>query len=259
MNPWTQLSVEYANQRNYLDELFRVYPTVPEGIRDIETDAWERVEGAFRSSDKSALVEELLSLELFPIKDSYVAYLKRDRTALERNPNTIERLGSMLMDLGLNELYKRSSQPKETNRQIGPLFRRWLEKETLGLKLYGAEELCRKGVNGVLAGSDKTLRDFAVEHLSYSGQKGLDFVAKVNEHYVVGEAKFLTDFGGHQNAQFEDAKKVLEDQEIRATTVAILDGVLYIQGKGKMYRHLLEHPEQNIVSALVLREFLWQL
>ncbi|MEL3899562.1 hypothetical protein DWQ65_02635 [Treponema phagedenis] len=36
MNRWTELSIEYANQRNYLDHLFRVYPTIPEGIRDID-------------------------------------------------------------------------------------------------------------------------------------------------------------------------------------------------------------------------------
>jgi len=28
MNKWTTLSIEYANQRSYLDHLFQVYPTV---------------------------------------------------------------------------------------------------------------------------------------------------------------------------------------------------------------------------------------
>ena len=35
MNIWTQMSYEFANQRNYLDELFQVYPTIPDGIREI--------------------------------------------------------------------------------------------------------------------------------------------------------------------------------------------------------------------------------
>ena len=29
MNFWTSLSIEYANQRNYLDMLFKVYPMSP--------------------------------------------------------------------------------------------------------------------------------------------------------------------------------------------------------------------------------------
>ncbi len=36
MNYWTQLSIEFANQRNYLDELFSVYPTIPDGITEID-------------------------------------------------------------------------------------------------------------------------------------------------------------------------------------------------------------------------------
>ena len=37
MNYWTKLSIDFANQSNYLDELFQVYPTIPEGIRDINS------------------------------------------------------------------------------------------------------------------------------------------------------------------------------------------------------------------------------
>jgi len=38
MNYWTRLSKDFANQRNYLDELFSVYPTIPEGIRTIDKE-----------------------------------------------------------------------------------------------------------------------------------------------------------------------------------------------------------------------------
>lgn len=38
MNKWIEYSIEYANQRSYLDDLFRVYPTIPEGIRSIDTE-----------------------------------------------------------------------------------------------------------------------------------------------------------------------------------------------------------------------------
>lgn len=44
MNHWTELSIEYANQKNYLDDLFSVYPTIPEGIRDINQLMWNKVE-----------------------------------------------------------------------------------------------------------------------------------------------------------------------------------------------------------------------
>jgi hypothetical protein len=78
--------------------------------------------------------------------------------------------------------------------------------------------------------------------------------------YVVGEAKFLTDFGGHQNAQFEDAKTLLRNESVNAIKIGILDGVLYIKGNNKMYKYLTQHEEKyNIFSSLILQEFLYQI
>jgi len=73
MNHSTKLSIDYANQRSYLDDLFQVYPTIPEGIRDLDGDLWKRVEKAFAKRDNITLLENILKLDLFPIKDSYVA------------------------------------------------------------------------------------------------------------------------------------------------------------------------------------------
>ena len=117
MNHWTTLSIEYANQRSYLDDLFQVYPTIPEGIRDIDSGLWKSVERAFEKRDNVALLENLLQLDLFPIKDSYVAYLKRDKEALKRNPATVDRLCGRLYEMGLDKIFSRSSEPKETNSQ----------------------------------------------------------------------------------------------------------------------------------------------
>ncbi|MCK4635303.1 MAG: restriction endonuclease, partial [Candidatus Moranbacteria bacterium] len=84
MNYWTELSIEYANQKNYLDDLFSVYPTIPNGIRDLNQDLWKKIENSFDKKDNTKLIENLLKLELFPIKDSYVAYLKRDKATFNK-------------------------------------------------------------------------------------------------------------------------------------------------------------------------------
>jgi hypothetical protein len=107
MNVWTQLSIEYANQRSYLDDLFHVYPTIPDGIRELNDAAWQEVRTAFDARDNTAMLGTLLSLDLFPIKDSYVAYLKRDREAITRNPATVARLSGRLYEMGLDEIYRR--------------------------------------------------------------------------------------------------------------------------------------------------------
>ena len=65
MNYWTQLSITYANQRNYLDDLFSVYPTIPNGIRELDENLWKKVENAFNSQDNKNLIENLLKLNYF--------------------------------------------------------------------------------------------------------------------------------------------------------------------------------------------------
>ncbi|MCF7836622.1 restriction endonuclease [Candidatus Gracilibacteria bacterium] len=259
MNYWAKLSIEYANQRNYLDDLFSVYPTIPNGIRDVDKNIWEEIEKSFKKQDNLKLVESVLKLKLFPIKDSYVAYLKRDKTAIKRNPKTIDRLSGRLYEMGLDEIFERATEPKETNRQIGPLFGRWINKGSLGIKPVPLKKFISSDENAILDAKDNEMMNFAKEHLKYKHKKGLDLVARFNGKYVIGEAKFLTDFGGHQNAQFNDAISTAKTK-VDAITVAILDGVLYIPSKNKMHKSIIkDYKNQNIMSALVLREFLYQI
>lgn len=260
MNYWTQLSIDYASQRSYLDDLFQVYPTVPDGIRDLDLVLWKKVENAFEKKDNINLLEGLLKLDLFPIKDSYVAYLKRDKDSLKRNPATANRLCGRLYEMGLEKIFERSSEPKETNRQIGPLFKRWLNKKSLGIESVKLDKFISSTENAVLDASDAEMMTFAKKNLNYNHNKGLDFIARFNGKYVIGEAKFLSDFGGHQNAQFNDAIATLHAKDVNAITIAILDGVLFIKGNNKMYKALTgELKDENIMSALVLREFLYQI
>ncbi|HXF48665.1 MAG TPA: restriction endonuclease [Verrucomicrobiae bacterium] len=259
MNHWMSLSIDYANQRSYLDDLFQVYPTIPEGIRDIDDQLWKNVEKAFEKRDNITLLENLLKLELFPIKDSYVAYLKRDSGAIKRNPATVDRLCGRLYEMGLDEIFSRSSEPKETNRQIGPLFKRWLKRKSLGVDPLRLEEFLKARSNAVLDASDAEMMAFARKFLGYKHDKGLDFIGRFNGKYVIGEAKFLTDFGGHQNAQFNDAITTMMAAGVKAIPVAILDGVLYIKSNNKLYKAITgKLKDNNIMSALVLREFLYQ-
>jgi hypothetical protein len=260
MNYWTELSIEYANQRNYLDDLFNVYPTIPEGIRDINEEAWGKIEYAFKRKNNIKLLQELLKLELFPIKDSYIAYLKRDSSALKRNPKTIRRICGRLYEMGLNKIFERCSEPKETNRQIGPMFNNWIRKKSLGLLPVSYDKFIASKKDAILGGSDEEKKKFARSVLNYHRNKGLDFVARFNKKYIIGEAKFLSDFGGSQNSDFEDAMATIEQKDTNAIRLAILDGVLYIKGNSKMHQ-FITNPYKNyyIMSSLVLRDFLYQI
>ncbi len=186
--------------------------------------------------------------------------IKRDSSAIHRNPATVNRLYGRLSELGLDKIWERCSEPKETNRQIGPLFRRWINKGVLGVPNLKLKEFITTKDNAILDATEKEMTNFAKKYLNYNRNKGLDFVARFNGKYVIGEAKFLTDFGGHQNAQFSDAISTIQTEGVKAVKIAILDGVLYIKGNNKMNKDITTtYAKYNIMSALVLREFLFQL
>lgn len=265
MNIWTEKSVEYANQGNYLDELYKVYPIIPNGRRRLSDQTKEELKSLFDSEDNRSLIQGLLDLEVFPVKDSYVAFLKRDRASIDRNPETVNRIAGNVKQMGFEEMIERCTQPKETNRQIGPMFKSWIDKGVIGAKIYrDPDEFYESKGNAVFNGSDEVMKSFCKSHLGYSRTKGIDFIARFNDVYVVGESKFITDFGGHQNAQFEDAINTIKtpfrsDDGRKVLPIGILDGVLYIKNEGKLYKYLECNPDMIIVSALILREFLYSL
>jgi hypothetical protein len=265
MNIWLQKSIRIANQTDYLDQLFKVYPMANNINREISDKVKASIEHCFDAKDNIKLLEILLKQDIFPVKDSYVAYLKRDKTAIERNPKTIDRLAGMIYELGYHDTIKSIIRPIETNRQIGPLFKYWLENGSLGMNITNsADKFLSSNDNAALIGGDSFLGAVARKHFGYTHEKGLDFLCRANNTIILAETKFLTDFGGHQNAQFNDAMSTLQSTlkhtEYNVKIIAILDGVVYISSKNKMYKSL-QRLENNeiVISALLLRDYLYSL
>lgn len=265
MNIWTQKSLELASQRNYLDLLYKVYPMSTNLRRELSNDVANQIQTYLNNRNKKELLKVLLAQDVFPIKDSYVAYLKRDKTAMDRNPSTVDRLFGMLVEMGYDEIIEKTTVPKETNRQIGPLFKRWVNSGVLGVPITHDEEVfLNSNENIIFNASDLKMKEFATQYLGYSHGKGLDFIAKFNNQYVIAEAKFLSDFGGHQNAQFNDAIHTMKSNLNKTTqhvhAIAILDGVLYINGNHHMMKQIQSFKDNEVViSAILLRDYLFQL
>ena len=266
MNIWTNKNIELANQRNYLDLLFKIYPMSVNLRRELKKKDIDDIKKYFNNKDSKNLLNVLLAQEIFPIKDSYIAYLKRDKSAIDRNPNTVNRITGMLYELGLDEIFDKITVPKETNRQIGPLFKNWIDSGSLGCRVATSEkEFLSSNENIIFNGSDINMKNFANKFLGYDRNKGLDFMAKFNNIYILGEAKFLTDFGGHQNAQFADAvatmKEPLRKTDYNVKVISILDGVLYIKTKNKMYNSIISEfsDDEVILSAVLLQDYLYSI
>jgi hypothetical protein len=208
---------------------------------------------AHKKRDAVRLVRALLELDKFPIKDPYVAFLRRGDIFLTYNPSVVGRLAETLFSMSFDELISGCEEPKEFNRQIGALFRKWLPK--LGYPFLSGEEFDKYEGITFLSGSNGEKTHYANKKLGCNLSKGLDLLAKVGSIYVIGEAKFLTDSGGHQNAQFQDALMLLKGNKGQAIRIAVLDGVVWIKSNNKMHRQICE-VEQTALSALLLEDFL---
>ena len=225
--------------------------------RTLDDEAWSRVEAAFESNDDFVLIDSLLNLELFPIKHPFIAYLRKDRTALRRNPETVQRIATTLRGYGLDEVKRLCSIPKESNRQIGPMFRSWMESHALaGAVACSTIDEFRSGRgNRYLAGSDELKKECVLQEFGHRLVKGPDILLTWNGRYVIGEAKLITDFGGHQQTQFDDAMTLLR-VGLDAIRIAILDGVIYIREGNSKMQNTIRRSNNHIMSALLLREFL---
>ena len=82
MNEWSKKTLELVTTKNYLDQLQIIYPH-EEGERDISEETLNSIRHSFEKKDKKGFLNKLLGLERFPYKDSYIAFLRKDRTALD--------------------------------------------------------------------------------------------------------------------------------------------------------------------------------
>lgn len=251
MNEWSKKTIKLAKTQNYLDRLYCIYPNELE-TRSIYREAIGVIERLFRNKECEELLNKLLDLEKFPFKDSYVGFLRKDRSAIQRNPETAKRLCETLYDLGFEKIREGMLEPKEANRRRGQQFRNWA-KESFRHVNIDAFTASKSGIV-FLGGSDKEVLDFCNINLKLGRSKRPDFVAKSGIKYVVGEAKFLSSTGGNQGRGFEDAMNLAMSASGNAYKVAALDGVLWIETGSQEFKKV-EHANVYALSALLLGDF----
>ena len=62
-------------------------------------------------------------------------FLRRDRKAISRNPKTVNRIAGNLYQIGIEKILEKCTAPKETNRQMGSLFKNWIDKNVIGVPI----------------------------------------------------------------------------------------------------------------------------
>ncbi len=254
MNKWTQKSIALANSNGYLDELNKIYPVDLGRARNLSPQIKSKIRKAFDNKNRLDLIKTLLELSRFPIDDPYLASFRRHPDLLRKNPRTIKRIGDILFSMGLNDILKLSSKPKSASRKFGQVFKNWL-RTTKYPFLTSHEIINYRGV-AFLDGSDNNLKFFARKFLNLKSLKRRpDFILKLKNKFIIGEAKFLSDYGGTQNNQFDGAMSMAKIKTPETTGIAILDGILWFKGNSYMHKEV-KQTKNFVLSALLLENFM---
>jgi len=253
MNKWIKKSIEIANISGYIDKLSNVYVMNVNPERPLPTNLEETIRQAFKKRDTKKLIKLLLQAEIFPVKDSYIGFIRAKEEAIEQNPKTIARIGERLYSLGLERLLQEATRPKETNRQLGSAFRQYLP--SLGYPILEKDKFTKASSITFLKGSDKVLKEYATKKLGCKLNKGIDLLFKKHNIYVIGEAKFLTTPGGEQDRGFDDASAFIKGKSGKAKRIALIDGYIWLKSSKGIYNKILK-SNLDIFSALLLKDYI---
>lgn len=254
MNKWIEKSIKLSNSSNYLDKLFEVYPVNLNINREISEEVRNKIKASFEKKDKKLIIKDLLDFPKFPIDDPYISSLRRHRQLLEINPETINRIGDKLLSTGFNNIIEMATKPKSSSRQIGASFHNWLRNNEY--QFLPIDKFIKYGGISFLDGSDGQLKNFAEKYLKIKKlERRPDFLLKVKNKFIIGEAKFLTDYGGTQNNQFDNALKITKIKGKNYLCIAVIDGIVWFDSNNYMNK-VIKRCKDNVMSALLLREFI---
>ena len=259
MNKWVKKSIDLADGHGYLDKLSAIYPVAVNISRKLGVAEQKKIKEVFSKKDAKLLIATLLNFARFPIDDPYIGFFRRDKSAIDRNPKTIKRIGAHLFKIGTDGIIAGIQRPKSSSRQFGQYFRNYIGR--LGYPALNSNDFLKYKKTAFLNGGDAALKKFAKEHLGYRGSKGLDLVFRKADMFFIGEAKFISASGGTQDKSFRETMSFVKKGSVKAAHIAVIDGVVWATFAGVGGKNLYDgvkrlQEKKFVMSALLLKQFL---
>lgn len=260
LNEWVLRSIELFESTPYLDNILDVYPLQSASPERLDDRLKRRIISAHQSRRTDELISILQSEVKFPYDEPLWFLMKNIQGCLENNPLQIQRIADSLYSMTADETVFRLESAPKLNTQMGPMFTNWL-RENFNLLNIDDFANSTEGIH-ILNSSEQDGKTFVNEVLNQDLEKRPDLVAKVNNTYIIGEAKWVGSPGGNQNKQVVEVLNLCRDQRGDVIRIGIIDGFPWatknnvdniINDKTVVQ---VQESEYDIISALLLNDYL---
>lgn len=260
LNDWVLRSIELFENTPYLDNILSVYPLQAARPERLDNRLKRRIISAHQARRTRELIEILQDEVKFPYDEPLWFLIKNIEGCLLNNPRQIQRIANSLYAMTAEETVIRLESAPKLNTQMGPMFTAWLREN---FDLLNLDEF-RESTEGVfiLDSSEEDGKNFINNELHQNFKKRPDLVAKVNDTYIVGEAKWIGSPGGNQDKQASEVLDFCRDQRTNVIRVGIIDGFPWaikktnnriINFKAAVQ---VQESEYDIISSLLLEDYL---
>ena len=261
LNEWVKKSLELANSQGYLDRLSQIYPSTIPPSRPLEVTVKKEIEHFHAQGDWQSLLKKLFELTRkghpFPIEHPYASILRQKPKLIESNPQTFQQLGQIILSMKIEDIIRGCERPVDINRAMGSAFRGWLKRyfSAQGYAFLQESQFEKSRGPAFFDGPNAAILQFINKKLHISLDRGRDFLFKLGDKYVVGEARFLSTAGGSQTRDLLETINFVKSVKKHLIALAVVDGIVWFHGQYVRKLSRLEKDEYAL-SALLLKEFL---
>jgi len=263
VNVWVDRSIKLARSYGYLDKLALIYPPVIPSDRPLNAVTKQRIRELHSQGEGQKLLKLLLDISRrgcnpFPIEHPYVPLLRRKKDGLfNKNPMIVDMLAQILLSLPVDAIIRGCERPADINRIMGSAFRNWLRSyfPQQGYPVLPKPQFRMYRGIAFLDATNARVMEYANRELGCNLRQGRDFLCKVFDKFIVGEARFMSTYGGSQTRDLRSTLDFVKDKTGSAIRVAVLDGIMWFYPSYvNMLRELGE--DEYALSALLLKDFL---
>ncbi len=260
LNEWVLRSIELFENTPYLDNILSIYPLHTARPERLDSQLRRRIITAHQGRRTQELIEIFQNEVKFPYDEPLWYLIKNIQGCLENNPLQIQRIADSLYAMTAEETVIRLESAPKLNTQMGPMFTNWLRSNFDLLEIDDFRE-STEGIF-ILNSSEEIGKIFINDELNQDLEKRPDLVAKVNETYIIGEAKWIGSPGGNQNKQVVEVINLCRNQRGNVIRVGIIDGFPWAIRKSNdeiindKTCVQVQESEYDIISALLLSDYL---